>query len=82
MHFRIQFFSISSPAFLMASPNLFDSPGFLLVRIFFESESGPRFEVCRVLGFTMQVCSKSEWGSRVNLNCIDVFAVLESGESK
>ena len=27
------------------------------------------------LGFTMQMCSKSEWGS--TSNCIDVYAVLQ-----
>ncbi len=48
MQFRIRFFLISSPAFLMVSPAFLKdesgffsspSPGFLVVRVFFESES-------------------------------------------
>ena len=30
------------------------------------------------LGFTMQICSKSEWGS----TCIDVYAVLERANDR
>ena len=39
-------------------------------------------KICAIplfLGFTMQVCSKSEW---VNLNCIDIYAVLQKANDR